>query len=130
MGFGTRMIEISEPLEGSKPGLRTLHEILLDGKKIGRVDVGYLEKEDLKTFKRSKRRMKVGQPFGVQVSMDSAESGVPVSDLGFEGISKIADRLKEKLVGLEDRDIYFLEVTALKKNVVGRWDRLSEQGHL
>lgn len=94
------------------------------------MDVGYLEKEDLKTFKRSKRRMKVGQPFGVQVSMDSAESGVPVSDLGFEGISKIADRLKEKLVGLEDRDIYFLEVTALKKNVVGRWDRLSEQGHL
>lgn len=124
------MIEISEPLEGSKPGFRTFHRILLDGKKMGRVDAGYLEKEDLKTFKRSKRKMKIGQPFGVQVLMDSAESGVHVSNLGFEGIKEIADRLKEKLTGLEDRDIYILEVTALRKNVIGRWDILSEQGHL
>ncbi len=124
------MIEISEPLEGSNPGFRTLHEVLLDGKKIGRVDAGYLQKEDLKTFKRSKRRMKVGQPFGVQVFMDSAESGTTVSDLGFEGMKEMADRLKEKLIGLEDRDIYILEIATSKRNIVGRWDKLSEQGHL
>ena len=124
------MIEISEPLEGSKPGFRTLHEILLDGKKIGEVDAGYLEKEDLKTFKRSKRKMKVGQPFGVRILMYSAESGISVSDLGFGGMKEIADRLKEKLTGLEDRDIFILEITASKKNIVGRWNKLSEQGHL
>lgn len=126
------MIKISDPLEGSEPGIRTLHQILLDGKKIGRINAGYIGKQDLKTFKRSKRKLKVGQPFGVQVFIDAAESNVSASDLGFEGIKELADRLKEKLVGLEDRDIYILEIVSSKtaKQIVGRWDKILEQKQL
>jgi hypothetical protein len=123
------MIEISEPLEGSEPGIRTLHQILLDGKKIGRINAGYIGKKDIKTFRRSKRKLKVGQPFGVQVFIDAAESNVSASDLGFEGMKELTDSLKERLAGLEDRDIYILEIVASKtaKQIVGRWDKMLEQ---
>lgn len=123
------MIEISDPLEGSEPGIRSLHLILLDGKKIGRIDSGYIGKKDLKTFKRSKRKLKVGQPFGVQVFIDAAESNVSASDLGFEVMKELTDRLKEKLLGLEDRDIYILEIVSSKtaKQIVGRWDKMLEE---
>ncbi len=124
------MIEISEPLEGSNPGVRTLHEILMNGRKIGSVDAGYIGKKDLKTFKRSKRKLKLGQPFGVQVFIDSVESNVTASDLGFKGMNELADSLKDKLKGLEDRDIYILEITPSRKEIVGRWDKLLGQGHL
>jgi len=124
------MIEISDPLEGSEPGYRTFHDILLDGKKIGKVNVGYIGKEDLKTFKRSKRKLKVGQPFGVQVFIDSVEGKVSASDLGFGCLKELSDRLKEKLKGLEDRDIFIMEVTPSRKEIVGRWDKLLDQGHL
>lgn len=124
------MIEISESLEGSEPGVRTLHDILLDGSKIGRVDAGYIGKKDLKTFKRLKRKLKAGQPFGVKVFIDSVECKVSASDLGFEGMKELAERLKEKLKGLEDRDIYIMEITPSRKEIVGRWDKLQEQGHI
>jgi len=124
------MIEISKSLEGSEPGVRTLHDILLDGSKIGRVDASYIGKKDLKTFKRLKRKLKMGQPFGVQVFIDNVESKVSASDLGFEGMKELAKGLKEKLKGLEDRDIYIMEVTPSRKEIVGRWDKLQEQGHI
>lgn len=71
------MIEVSEPLPESKTGFRTVHDILLDGKRIGCVDVGYMQKEDVKTFQKyTKRRLKVGQPFGVQIFIDATKGSV------------------------------------------------------
>jgi len=126
------MIEISDPLEESEPGIRTIHEITLDKEKIGRVDAGYIGKKDLKTFKRSKRKLKVGQPFGVQVYIDAVTSSTSASDLGFEGVKELVHRLKEKLRGLEDRDIFILEIvpSTNRKNIVGRWDKILERGNL
>lgn len=114
------MIEISEPLPGSKPGYRTLHDILRDGKRIGCVDAGYLTAADVKTFRRSKRRLSLGQPFGVQVFIDTAREGVSAKDLGREGLRDVVDAVKRKLVGLEEKDIYILELLPAGRNPVGR----------
>ena len=104
-------VEISEPLEGSKPGLRSIHNIYLDGKYVGYVDVGYLSKEDVKTFRKyTKRKLKAGQPFGVQLFID-AQKGCSVKELGASTLVEIIREVKKRFTGLEDRDIYVLELT-------------------
>jgi len=114
------MIEISEPLPGSKSGYKTLHDILKNGRRIGYVDAGYLTAEDVKTFRRSKRKLSVGQPFGVQVSIDVPKGGVSARDLGKEGLREVVEAVMKKLPGLEERDIYVIEILPAGRNLIGR----------
>lgn len=123
------MIEISDPLPDSEIGYRTLHEVRLNGKYIGYLDVGYLRREDIKLFRgltkgRLKRQLKPGQPFGVQFFLDRVKSGVSAVELGEEGIRKILEAIKNKFEGLKDQEITVLELCAGKKNILGRGDRL------
>ena len=115
------MIEISEPLPDSEPGYKTVHNISLDGKYIGYVDVSYLRQEDVKTFQKyTKRKLKAGQPFGVQVFIDISKGGVKATDIGTQGLLQIVNALKQKLEGLEDRDIFILELEAGRKRPISR----------
>ena len=114
------MIEVSESLPESKTVYRTVHNITSDGKYIGYVDVGYLQKGDLKTFRRTKRKLKLGQPFGVQIFIDVNKGGVDASELGRETLLEIVNVLKTKFKGLEERDIYILELYGEKRNIIGR----------
>jgi len=120
------MIDVSEPLPESTVGYRTIHHIKSDGIYIGFVEVGYLQKKDVKTFKRLKRKLKVGQPFGVQVFIDVEKSGVTASMLGREGLLELVESLKAKLKGVEERDIYIMERLGEKRNMIGRATDLKE----
>ena len=119
-------VEISEASPASEPGIRTVHEIRLNGEYVGFVDVGYLRKEDVKTFQRSaKRKLSVGQPFGVQLFIDASKSGVTAKQIGLAGLQEIVRAVKTKFVGLEDKDLYVLEVVAGNKKPVGRGEALT-----
>lgn len=119
------MIRISEPLSESKNNFRTVHDILRDDKRIGYVDVGYIQKEDIKTFQKyTKRKLKLGQPYGVQVFIDATKSGVKVRELGNIGLKEIIDALKGTFKELEEKDIYILELEGGKKNIIGRASNL------
>lgn len=120
------MIDVSEPLPESTMGYRTIHHIKSDGSYIGFVEVGYLQKKDVKTFKRLKRKLRTGQPFGVQVFIDVEKSGVTASTLGREGLLELVESLKAKFKGLEERDIYILERLGEKRNIIGRVTDLQE----
>ena len=114
------MIDVSEPLPESTVGFKTIHHIKLDEKYIGYVEASYLQKKDVKAFKRLKRKLKVGQPFGVQVFIDVEKSGVTASSLGKEGLLELVESLKTKLKGVEERDIYIMELLGKKRNMIGR----------
>jgi len=115
------LIEISEPLPDSDPRYKTVHNISLNGKYIGYVDVSYLRQEDVKTFQKyTKRKLKAGQPFGVQVFIDISKGGVKATDIGTQGLLQIVNALKQKLEGLEDRDIFILELEAGRKRPISR----------
>ena len=121
------MIDVSEPLPESTMGYKTIHHINSDGSYIGFVEVGYLQKKDVKTFKRLKRKLRTGQPFGVQVFIDVEKSGVTASMLGKEGLLELVESLKAKFKGLEERDIYILERLGEKRNIIGRVTDLQER---
>ena len=121
------MIDVSEPLPESTRGYRTIHHIKSDGSYIGFVEVGYLQKKDVKTFKRLKRKLRTGQPFGVQVFIDVEKSGVTASTLGRDGLLELVESLKAKFKGLEERDIYILERLGEKRNIIGRATDLQER---
>jgi len=77
------MIEISEPLPQSKVGLTIVHDIFSEGKRVGRVEVGYLQKDDVGTFRKyTKRRLSVGQPYGTRIFIDSREIDAIANELG------------------------------------------------
>lgn len=121
------MIEVSDPLPGSEVGYRTVHEILLDGRYIGYVEAGYLRKEDIKTFKKyTKRKLRVGQPFGVQIFIDKEKGGMGAKEIGNEGLLEIIAAVKGKLHGLEDRDIFIIEVNEGQKRLIGRAEDLNK----
>ena len=119
-------VEISEALPESEPEVRTVHEIRLNGKYVGFVDVGYLRKNDVKTFQRyAKRKLKAGHPFGVQLFIDASKSGFTAKQIGLAGLQEIVKAVKTKFVGLEDRDIYVLEVVTGNKKPLGKGEALT-----
>ena len=119
------MIELSEPLPESKPGLTTTHDILLDGKRIGYVEVTYLQEDDVKAFKKyAKRKLFTGQPYGTRIFIDAKGTHITSSELGKSGLSEIVAAAKEKFKGLEDRDIYLLELTDVGKKIICRASEL------
>lgn len=113
------MIEVSEPLPESTPGVNTVHNIMLDGERIGSVSVGYLQKDEVKTFRRTKRRLRVGQPFGVQVLIDTS-GGKGAEGLDRRLLQEIVDTPIKEFKGLEERDIYLIEVSEAGKKAIGR----------
>ena len=119
------MIEISEPLSCSEPGYRTYHDILLHGRRIGYVDVAYLQKGEVKAFRRTKRKLRVGQPFGVRLFIDAVQSGVSADDLGREGLADLVDAVMARFKGLEGRDLYLLELGKNGKAALGRGSTLA-----
>jgi len=119
------MIQISEPLTSSKDGLTTTHDILLDGKRIGYVNVSYINNGDIKTFRKyTKRKLVVGQPFGVQFFIDTVRGPSSAKSLGKEGLREIVLALVEHFRGLEERDIYVLELNSRGKSIIGRGSQL------
>ena len=113
------MIEISEPLLQSKVGILTVHEIFFKGKRIGHIDVGFVQDNDVKTFrKHTKRKLSVGQPYETQLYIDVRGTDVTANNLGKKGPSEIVDAMKEKFKWLEDRDIYIMELTDASKKIV------------
>jgi hypothetical protein len=119
------MIQLSEPLAGSKDSLTTTHDILLDGKRIGYVNVSYIGKDDVKTFRKyTKRKIVAGQPFGVQLFIDAVRGPLNAKSLGEEGLREIVLALVGHFKGLEERDIYILELNSSGKSIVGRGSQL------
>jgi hypothetical protein len=118
-------VEISDPLPNSQPELRSLHNVSIDGFHVGQVEVNYLGKEDVKLIRglakgKLKRKLEVGQPFCVRLMVDAVK-GIPVSKLGKKGLFALVDALKNKFVGLEDREIYVMELLPNgEKRIVGR----------
>ncbi len=121
------MIEVSAPLPESKSGYKTIHHLTADGRYIGTVEVGYLQPEDLKTFRRLKRKLRVGQPFGVQVFLDVAQSGVTAATLSHDGLTALVAALTATFNGLEARDIYLLEAIGSKRRILGRVPDLQDR---
>lgn len=119
------MIEISEPLPQSKVGFTTIHDIFSDGKRIGHVEVGYIQKNEVKTFQKyTKRKLFVGQPFGTQIFIDVKGTGVTADELGKNSLLEIVAVMKEKFKGLEERDIYMLELGDAGKKIIYRASEL------
>lgn len=108
-------IEISESLPESKPNYRTSHNIFLDGRCLGSLIVELAQEEDAEAFKRLKK-LRVGDPFKCMITM--AMEGTGVEDEDFMEIAKVVRR---KFKGLEDGDIYIVEIKDGRKSFVGRF---------
>jgi hypothetical protein len=118
------MIQISEPTSGSQTDATT-HDAFLDGKKIGYISVTYLGKSELKTFRKySKRKLIVGQPYSVHVFIDAVKGASNAKSLGKQGLHEIVVALLKQFKGLEERDIYVLELGTSGKTIVGRGTEL------
>ncbi len=114
------MIQISDPRESS-PSIKSVHDIAMDGERIGYVNVNYIQSNEVKTYRKyTKRKLSVGQPYGVQVFIDAVSGRISAQTLGREGLRTLVAALKEKLKGLEERDVFILELNNRGKTVVGR----------
>ncbi|MDQ1278766.1 MAG: hypothetical protein QG670_26 [Thermoproteota archaeon] len=76
-------------------------------------------RKTLRHFKSTKRKLKVGQPYGVQVFIDTIKDGIRVSELGNTGLKEIIDALKETFKELEEKDIYSLELEKVRRILLG-----------
>ena len=118
------MIQISQPVSGSKEE-SVVHDILLDGNRIGNVSVSYIRAEEVKTFRKyTKRKLAIGQPYSVQVLIDSVKGPVDAAHLGKEGLEEIISKLKETFEGLEERDVYITELNSKGRTIIGRGSQL------
>ena len=119
------MIQISEPLTGSKDGFATMHDILFDGKQISYVNFSYIREDEIKTSRKyTKRKLTVGQHYGVQVFIDAVKNPVNAESLGKKWLNEIILTPKESFKSLEDKDIYVLELNSGGKIIVGQGSQL------
>jgi hypothetical protein len=118
------MIQISEPISGSQTDATT-HDVLLDGKRIGFINVSYLGKSEVKAFRKySKRKLIAGQAFSVHVFIDAVKGASNAKSLGKQGLHEIVVTLLKQFEGLGERDIYVLELGSGGKTIVGRGSEL------
>jgi len=118
------MIQISGPLSGSKEESEE-HNILMNAERIGYVRVSYIQAEEVKSLRKyTKRKLAIGQPYSVQVSIDAVGGPITAEDLGKDGLRDIIAKLKENFKGLEERDIYITELNARGRTIVGRGSQL------
>jgi len=113
------MIVISEPLPDSREGYRTLHNIISDESKIGRVEVNYLQRDEAKSFKRLKRKLKVGDPFNVKVVFEAEDQPVTKDTL-----SAVIQAVVNSFKGLELRDIYVVKENKSGTEYLGKGSSL------
>jgi len=114
------MFKISNPQKNGS-GSRSVHDITRNGEYIGYVNVNYIQADEVKTYRKyTKRKLSVGQPYGVQVFIDSVKGKVNAQTLGREELQELVAALKEKLMGLEEKDIFILELNAHGKTIIGR----------
>jgi hypothetical protein len=113
------MIVISEPLPDSKEGYRSIHDITSDESKIGRIEVNYLQRDEAKSFKRLKRKLKAGHPFNVKVVLN-AEDQLITKDK----ISEVIQAAVNFFNGLEPRDIYVVKENKSGKEYLGKGSSL------
>ena len=116
-------VEISEPLEGSKPGLRTTHSISIEGKKVGKVTIEYLQEEDVKTFGKISKSFKAGDAFQARIFIDSS-TGTSAASLGSGGLAEIVKVLKKRGKSIRERDIFVVSIEGGKEKLVGRAESL------
>jgi hypothetical protein len=118
------MIQFSEPLAGSKEESEK-HDILLNGKRIGYVNISYIQAEEVKSLRKyTKRKLAIGQPYSVRVSIDAVGGPINAENLGKDGLRDIIAKLKENFKGLEERDIYITELNARGRTIVGRGSQI------
>lgn len=115
--------KISEPQEGALSKFHTVHSLSLKGKVIGRVAIEYLQKEDVKAFRKINRSFKTGDAFQARIFIDSS-SGVTVESLGSKGLAEIVGTLKKRGKGIRERDIFVVSVENGKEKLVGRAESL------
>jgi DNA-directed RNA polymerase subunit RPC12/RpoP len=116
-------VQISEPLEDSKPGLRTTHSISIEGKKVGRTTIEYLQEEDLKAFAKISKSLKTGDAFQARIFIDSS-TGTSVASLGSVGLAEIVKVLKKRGKNIRERDIFVVSIEGGKDKLVGRAESL------
>jgi hypothetical protein len=56
----------------------------------------------------------------VQVIIDATEGKISAQTLGKEGMHALITALKEKLKGLDERDVFILELNSRGKTIIGR----------
>jgi len=114
------MIQISDPREGSS-GVTSVHDLMKDGERLGYVNVNYIQANEVKTYRKyTKRKLAVGQPYGVQVFIDATKEKSSAQTLGKEELHDLVVKLKEKFDGLEERDIFMVELNSHAKRIIGR----------
>ena len=109
------MIAISKPLPESKEGYHSIHNITSNESKIGTIEVNYLQRDEVKAFKRLKRKLKAGHPFNVKVVLN-AEDQLITKNIISEVIKAAVDSFK----GLELRDIYVIKENKSGKDYLGK----------
>jgi len=118
------MIQISEPLSGSKEESEK-YNILMNGERIGYVSVSYIQAEEVKSLRKyTKRKLAIGQPYSVKVSIDAVGGPMNAENLGKDGLRDIVAKLKEHFKGLEELDIYITELNSRGRTIVGRGSQL------
>ncbi len=110
-------IGISEALPESKPGLKTQHNISLDGQDISQIVVDYAQKGDVEAFKKL-RTLKIGEPLKGTL-IKNTEREFKDKDL-----REIINTVKKKFKGLKDSDIYIVENKDGRQNFIGRASNL------
>ena len=116
-------VQISEPLEDSKPGFRTTHSISIEGKVVGRTIIEYLQEEDVKAFTKISKSLKAGDAFQARIFIDSS-TGTSVASLGSSGLAEIVKVLKKRGKGIRERDIFVGSIEGGKEKLVGRAEAL------
>lgn len=115
------MTQISEPLIESKAGITEEYNLLKNGERVGCMRVGYIQKDEVKSLRKyTKRNLTIDQPFGVQVFIDTVNSQINEKNFSKEGLHQIVVTLKDRFKGLEERDIFILELNKQGKTIVGR----------
>ena len=109
------MIAISEPLPESKEGYCSIHIITSDESKIGTIEVNYLQRDEVKAFKRLKRKLKAGHPFNVKVVFNAEDQLITK-----KVISEVIEAAIESFKGLEPRDIYVIKENKSGKKYLGK----------
>jgi len=93
----------------------------MDGEHIGYLNVNYIQEGEVKTFRKyTKRKLTVGQPYGVQVFIDAIKGKASVEKLGKDGLYQVVVTLKERFKGLEERDIFIPGIGNKGKTIIGR----------
>jgi hypothetical protein len=97
---------------------------MVDKVKVASLEVGYLSERDVKLFKglgkgKMKRKLRAGQPFGVQLIFYELDPDKPVA-LDNDRKIEVVQAVKAHFDGLEDRDIYVVQIEKGKKRILGR----------